>query len=73
MILILYGTLTIAKAEVPKPRNITFDIVLNKESLCWGTGSDIEGITVAVWLSVAPSAELCPSFCKSSISIFINF
>ena len=73
MILIWYGTLTMAKADVPNPRNITFDIVLNKESLCWGTGSDIEGITVAVWFSVLPSAELCPSLWESSISIFINF
>jgi hypothetical protein len=48
IILILYGTLTIAKADVPKPRNITLEIVLKRESLCCGTGSAIDWIAVAV-------------------------
>ena len=71
MILILYGTLDIAKADVPKPKNITFEIVLKRVSLCCGTGSVIDWITVAVWFSVFPSAELF-SLWESSITIFIH-
>ena len=48
MILILYGTLTMAKADVPNPRNITLEIVLKSESFLCGTGSEIDWITVAV-------------------------
>ena len=70
--LILYGTLLMAKADVPKPRNITFETVLKRESLWWGTGSDVDWITVAVWFSVFPSAELWPSLWESSIAIFIK-
>ena len=37
-----------AKAEVPNPKNITLEMVLKRESLCCGTGSEIGWITVAV-------------------------
>ena len=69
IMLILYGTFTIANAEVPKPRNIIFDIVLNKESLWPGFGSSSLGMT-ADWFSVdASTAEDWTSrWDKSSIS-----
>ena len=73
MILILYGTLTMAKADVPNPRNITLEIVLKSESFLCGTGSEIDWITVAVWFSMFPPAELCPSLPDSSIAKFIKF
>ena len=70
----LYGTLDIAKADVPKPKNITFEIVLNRESLWCGTCSDIDWIADWVWLSVFPSAELWCSLWDSSITtICIKF
>ena len=48
-------TFTIAKADVPKPRNIIFEIVLNKESL-WPFGaSSSGGITTWDWFSVEAS------------------
>ena len=54
IILMLYGTFTMAKADVPKPRNIMLDMVLNKESL-WPLWASTSGITTCDWFSVEAS------------------